>query len=71
MTPSQAPSQFDVLHSGLQGASTASAQAEHGGGAHRSDDDFVRTRFLRESAAYLELDGHRIAATARGIARMQ
>jgi hypothetical protein len=56
MTPSQVPSQFDVLHGDLRDASTASFRLDRGGGAQRSGYDFVHVRFLRESAAYLGLD---------------
>ena len=71
MTPSQILTQFDVIHGHLRDASTASFRVDLGGGTHRSGDDFVRVRFLRESAAYLGLDWHRISATAKGIASKQ
>ena len=73
MILSQTFSRFDVLQSDLRDASIVSARADHDVSMPRVEDDFVRVRFLRESAAYLELDWRRIAATATGrvVARAQ
>ena len=68
MTPSQAPSRSGIFQSGLQGAPAAPARAVPDDSMQRVSDNFVRVRFLCQSAAYLGLHPVRAVASATGMA---